>query len=184
METTNMKGAVEYIPLPASELNHKLFCNFRRRQVVTKCWKQSANGLCIVDEPDVVDWSDGDYEKLIDRLKNTLRTGGAVYGAFVYGELKGFAAVEGTPEGSRRQYAELSAIYVSEDARNHGVGTKLFELAKAYAKKIGAGKLYISGHCSVESQAFCRAMGCVEADEYGDLPIAADPRDLQLECRV
>ena len=56
--------------------------------------------------------------------------------------------------------------------------------AKEWAKKKGAGKLYISAHSSVESQAFYRAMGCMEAEVYNSKHVEEEPCDCQLECRL
>ena len=41
--------------------------------------------------------------------------------------------------------------------------------------------LYISAHSAVESQAFYKKMGCVEAEEYDPAHTAAEPCDCQLE---
>ena len=48
----------------------------------------------------------------------------------------------------------------------------------------GAGKLYISAHSAVESQAFYKSMGCVEAGEYNPEHVEKEPYDCQLECRL
>ena len=68
--------------------------------------------------------------------------------------------------------------------RGKGIGKELFVRAKAWAKEQGAKKLYISAHSAVESQAFYRAMGCVEAKEYNPEHVAKEPCDCQLECEV
>lgn len=46
---------------------------------------------------------------------------------------------------------------------------------------MGAKKLYKSAHSSQETQAFYQAIGCVEAVEYNESLIAAEPYDCQLE---
>ena len=48
----------------------------------------------------------------------------------------------------------------------------------------GAKKLYISAHSAVETQAFYRAMGCVEAQEYNQKHVEAEPYDCQMECSL
>ena len=68
--------------------------------------------------------------------------------------------------------------------RNYGIGKQLFLIAKAWAKEIGAHKLYISAHSAVESQAFYKAMGCVEAKVYLQAHVEAEPFDCQLECPI
>ena len=45
-------------------------------------------------------------------------------------------------------------------------------------------KLYISGHSAVETQAFYKAMGCVEAKEYNQKHVELEPYDCQLEYQI
>ena len=51
-----------------------------------------------------------------------------------------------------------------------------------WAKQKGAKKLYISAHSAVESQAFYKSMGCVEAEVYNKKHVEDEPYDCQLEC--
>ena len=126
-------------------------------------------------------WSDEDYQTLCGCLRNTLDTGGQVWGAFLEGKLKGFTSVEGGLLGSRNQYADLTSLHVSADCRGLGLGRRLFQLAMDFARQKGARALYISAHSSVESQAFYKAMGCVEAGEPLPAHVLAEPCDCQLE---
>ena len=54
-------------------------------------------------------------------------------------------------------------------------------LAKKWAKQKGAKKLYISAHSAVESQAFYKSMGCVEAEVYNQKHVEDEPYDCQLD---
>ncbi len=83
--------------------------------------------------------------------------------------------------GSRFQYLDLSSIHVSQDVRGQGIGKNLFSAAKRFARGKNAKKLYISAHSAVESQAFYRAMGCKEAEEYDAGHVKREPYDCQLE---
>jgi N-acetylglutamate synthase-like GNAT family acetyltransferase len=65
-----------------------------------------------------------------------------------------------------------------------GIGKKLFSLVCKKAKEMGAQRLYISAHSSQETQAFYKAMGCVEAMEYSDKLVAEEPCDCQLEYKL
>ena len=96
--------------------------------------------------------------------------------------MKGFASVEAALFGGEQGYLDLSSIHVSEDMRGMGIGRALFLAAKEWAAGRGAKKLYISAHSAVESQAFYRTMGCVEAREYQQKHVEAEPYDCQLEC--
>ena len=188
---------LQYRPLQEQELCRDLFQSFIRRQVVTKCWRKddgiskdngtskdnkTSSKWVIKDAPFIDDWTESDYQVLISCLKNTLRTGGFVYAAFLDGALKGFVSVEAGLFGGGQKYLDLSSIHVSADMRHKGVGKELFIAAKRWAKAQGAGKLYISAHSAVESQAFYRKMGCVEAEEYNEKHVEAEPFDCQLEC--
>ena len=114
-------------------------------------------------------------------LQNTIRTNGFVYAAFCGGILKGFVSVESGLFGGANNYLDLSSIHVSEDMRGRGIGRTLFDAAAEWAKRQGAGKLYISSHSAVETQAFYHAMGCVEAREYNREHVEKEPFDCQLE---
>lgn len=172
---------VIYRNLRAEELDRPLFRAFQRRQVVTKCWRWEAGRWVVRDDPFIDDWSEAEYGELVRCLKNTAAAGGLVYGAFCGEALKGFVSVEAAPIGSRGQYLDLSSIHVSQDARRMGIGRELFSAAKRYARERRAEKLYISAHSAVESQAFYRAMGCVEAAEYQPEHVEKEPFDCQLE---
>ena len=168
-------------PLGQEELTPELFAWFDRFQPVERCWRKIDGQWVVRDIAFTERWSDGDYRELCALLRLTLATGGAVWGAFVSGKLKGFVSVEGERIGSRKQYADLSSIHVSADARGLGLGRALFQKAQEEGRRRGAEALYISAHSSVESQAFYKAMGCVEAREYQAFHVEKEPCDCQLE---
>lgn len=175
---------MEYRVLVEQEIDRALFCSFIRRQVVTKCWRKE-DGVWIVKEIGFLDdWTEKDYEEQIQSLKHTAHSGGLVYAAFYNQELKGFVSVEKALFGGQYKYMDLSSIYVSEDMRDRGIGTALFGEARRWAKEQGAARLYISAHSAVESQAFYKKMGCVEARQYDQAHVEKEPCDCQLECEV
>lgn len=171
-----------YRELNEKELCRELFSGFQRRQIVTDCWRKLGGMWQIVSAPFVDQWSEEDYATLVSCLKNTVETGGVVFGAFTKnGTLKGFASVESRPLGKKKEYLDLSSIHVSEELRGRGTGKELFFRAAGWARKRGAKKLYISAHSAVETQAFYKAMGCVEAKEYNRTHTEKEPFDCQLE---
>ena len=175
---------IQYREVQADEINRDLFKDFIRRQVVTKCWRKE-NGIWVIrEDPFTDDWSESDYRILISCLRNTVQTGGFVYAAFYMDMLKGFVSAEAELFGEERKYVDLSSIHVSEDMRNHGIGTRLFLAAKEWAGKRGADKLYISAHSADESQAFYKKMGCTEAQICLPQHTKAEPFDCQLECNI
>lgn len=176
--------AVMYRELEANEIERQLFAQFIRRQEVTMCRRREKGEWVVREDPFIDDWTEEDYQILIKCLKNTVHTGGFVYGAFAGGVLKGFTSVEAALFGGENRYLDLSCIHVSEDMRGRGIGQKLFAAAAEWAGQKGAGKLYISSHSAVETQAFYQAMGCVEAQEYNKEHVEREPYDCQLEYRI
>ena len=171
----------EYRELREEEISTGLFRHFIRRQEVGKCWRRENGEWKIKDAPFVDDWTPEDYKTLVRCLRRTCSSGGCVCAAFCEGELKGFVSVERGLFGGDNRYFDLSSLHVSQELRGHGIGTRLLQKARAWAREQGAKKLYISAHSAVESQAFYRAMGCVEAQMYHPVHVAQEPFDCQLE---
>lgn len=173
---------IEIRKVVENELIPALFADFIRHIVVVKCRRKTDDGWTVVDDPFVDDWSEEEYQFLVQCLTNTIRTGGVVLGAFCNGVLKGFASVEAEMFGGENRYLDLTSLHVSEDMRGLGIGSRLFEAAKAWAADHGALKLHISSHSAIETQVFYARMGCVEAVEYRQAHVEAEPFDCQLEC--
>ena len=171
----------EYRELKEEEINRFLFQSFVRHQNVTDCWRKVSGTWVIQPDPFIDDWTEDDYQFLVQCLKHTIQTNGVVYGVFQDGALKGFASVEGTLIGKQKEYADLTSIHISKELRGQGVGTELFQLAADWAKEQGAKKLYISAHSAVETQAFYRRLGCVEAQEISKEHAESEPCDVQME---
>lgn len=171
----------QYRALNENDICRDLFRQFIRRQKVVKCWRKEGGTWVIRDDPFIDDWSEEDYQILVSCLKNTTATGGLVCGFFRDNILKGFVSVESSLFGTREKYLDLTSLHVSKDLRGNGIGKTLFLKACRWAKEHGAEKLYISAHSAAETQAFYRAMGCVEAQEYNQKHVEAEPFDCQLE---
>jgi hypothetical protein len=176
-----MLEIVSYRELEIDEIDIPLFAYFNRYQDVSRCWRKE-NGECILKEVVFTEqWGLEEYAFLVKCLKNTMKTGGAVFGAFCNNILVGFTSIENQFFGSHKQYLQLSCIHISYENRGMGIGKKLFFLTCKRAKELGAQKLYISAHSSEETQSFYKVMGCVEAIEYNDKLVAEEPCDCQLE---
>lgn len=170
--------------LKTDEICKKLFEHFQRHQIVTHCWRK-IDGIWSVNEVSFTnDWDSEEYFTLVTNLKKTIASGGIVFGAFLGEMLKGFASIENVFFGTSNEYIDLSNLHVSDDMRGKGIGKELFHLIRIWAKERGAAKLHISAHSAVESQAFYRAMGCEEAQEYSILHVEKEPYDCQLEFKL
>jgi N-acetylglutamate synthase-like GNAT family acetyltransferase len=176
--------SISYKELKINEINTELFSSFNRYQEVKKCWRRENGEWILKEVPFIEQWGSEEYEILIKCLQHTIRTGGTVFGAFHNNVLVGFASVENEFFGSKKEYLEMSCIHTSYESRGMGIGRSLFSLVCNKAKEMGAQKLYISTHSSQESQAFYKAIGCVEAVEYNSKLVAKEPCDCQLEYRL
>lgn len=172
---------IQYRDLSPGELSPELFAAFVRRQVVTDCWRREGEEWVIRKAPFIDDWSAEDIQTLVSCLRNTLNTGGLVRAAFLGGALKGFVSVEPALFGGEHRYLDLSSIHVSQELRGSGTGRVLFSAAADWARARGAKKLYISAHSAVETQAFYRSLGCVDAQLPDPRHMEAEPFDCQLE---
>jgi len=173
-----------YKELEKNEINVELFSRFNRYQKVNKCWRKENGEWALKEIAFNEQWGTDEYQYLVKCLQNTLKTGGIVFGVFQNNVLIGFASIENQFFGSGKEYLQLSSIHISYECRGMGIGKKLFSLMCQKAKEKGAKKLYISAHSSQESQAFYKAMGCVEAEEYSIKHVEKEPCDCQLECKV
>lgn len=176
-----MQEMITYRALEEGEICRALFGAFIRHQVVDLCLRRENGGWAVRPDPFVDDWSEEYYGILVDCLRNTVKTGDVVYGAFRGQELKGFASVESEIFGGENRYLDLTSLHVSEDLRRHGIGGELFHMAARWAAGHGASKLYISSHSAVETQGFYRGAGCVDAAQPNPAHVESEPFDCQLE---
>ncbi len=176
---------IEYRMLRETELVPELFLTFQRHQEITHCWRKRNDQWEVYPASRTIENWDGKQREFICWcLREILDRGGMAAGAFLDGALKGIISVEGEKFGSRNQYLAVPFLQISREIRGKGIGRQLFALAKAFAAEKGAEKLYISSNPAVETQAFYKAMGCVEAEEYCAEYVERNPNEVQIECSV
>jgi GNAT superfamily N-acetyltransferase len=159
-------------------LRDDLLAHFERRQRTTRVVRA---GGAIEDDAFDDDWDEVAKASVIIALRDCVRRGGVVVGAFEGERLVGFASVEPERFGPDGAYVEMPYLHVTEVRRGRGIGAQLFRGACDGARGLGATRLYIGAHPSVETQAFYRRMGCIES-AYVHTPILEhEPLDLQLE---
>lgn len=154
---------------------------FIRHQEVREIWRKTADGCRLVPNAFTEDWDLEHRREVAREICDGIRDGGFAFGAFSQNKAVGFALVSGKAFGSSNQYVQLQLFHVSEPFRCQGIGRKLFGMACAEARSIGAKKIYISAHSSKESQAAYRRMGCVDAEEINQELARAEPFDIQME---
>lgn len=174
-------SAMEIRTLKEADLTTALFRSFNRYQKVTRCFRKEDGRWVLKEIPFTETWGPEEYAYLLQCLKNTVRTGGIVLGAFLKDSLVGFASLESALFGTEMNYLQLSSLHVSYEHRGLGIGRRLFQEMTVEARKSSAEKLYISAHSSEETQRFYKGLGCVEAKEYNEKLTAEEPFDCQLE---
>jgi N-acetylglutamate synthase-like GNAT family acetyltransferase len=162
--------------LPSTNLK-----KFNRYQETNRVWYKDNDQFNIKADHFVEQWDDDKKMLVLRDLENCVKLGGIVVGAFLEGDLIGFANVEGELFGSKKEYRELTYIHVSNEYRNGGIGKKLFQLCCEKAKEMGTKKLYIAAHPSEETQHFYRKLGCTYAAELNQAIFNKEPLDIQLE---
>jgi len=176
--------SITYRALEPSEISAARFAGFERYQEVKRCWRKVRGVWTLQDIAFVEQWGAPELELLAAHVAETLRNGGTLWGAFDGARIAGFAALEREPLGPQGRYRQLSMLHVSRESRGRGLGRALLSLAAERARQLGADTLYISAHSSEESQAFYKAMGCMEAAWVCDRLAALEPCDCQLELML
>lgn len=129
-------------------------------------------------------WEPGKIEEDTPMLAACFDRGGAFLGMFADDKLVGVAVVDTLPCGVDRNCRELKFLYVSQAYRQRGVGTRLFEQAKAIARDGGAAFLYISAAETQSAVDFYRRRGCtLAATPDADL-LAQHPSDIHFVCAL
>lgn len=129
----------------------------------------------------VEDWSPEERRSIAADVQKHMGKDQSAFGAFDGDKLAGFITVSHDFFGASARYVELVCFQVSEPYRKQGIGKTLFAMVCEEARRLGAEKLYISGHSSQESQAAYKALGCVHAKEPNQKLAEEEPWDVQLE---
>lgn len=152
--------------------------DFSRRQTVTNVYRWKEGELSLVYQPFIEDWS---AERKREKAAEILSGAYITFCAFEQGRVLGVIML--SPELNEGRMI-VHSFHVSADQRRRGLGRRLFEAAKAEARKHGAAALYISACSSEETIKFYLAMGCCPSMHPIPEMVADEPWDIQLECRL
>ncbi len=173
---------IEYHSLSIEDTTQDILKHFNRYQEVKKSWCKQNGEWVLVDNPYIENWNETRKQCIVNQeFPGTINSGGYLFGAFDDNKLIGFASFFGNFMGINKQYLWLDMLHVSYEYRKKGIGRKLFGMTANAAKKLGAKKLYISANSSQQSQAFYRAVGCVNAEEIIPELFEAEPYDVHME---
>lgn len=172
---------ISYERLNAGNFNAHSLDDFVRHQKVRECWRNENGEWKLVPISFEEDWTISKCQEIAADVVFHFEKDQSAFGAFDGEKVVGFITVSHEIFGKTEKYAELVCFQVSEPFRGKGIGKKLFAMGCDEARKIGAEKLYISGHSSKESQAAYKALGCVHAKEINQKLAEEEPCDVQLE---
>jgi predicted N-acetyltransferase YhbS len=159
--------------------------NIDRSEVIDNIYRFERGTLVLRPQHyDIPGWPPAEAEKYTPILLDCFDRGGWFYGAFDHRELIGIVVLESKRIGKHKDQLQLKFLHVSDSCRRRGLGTKLFELAKATARERGAKRLYISATPSENTANFYLRLGCAVAGEPDPDLIELEPEDIHLECDV
>lgn len=167
--------------LSLEEVQENFLSTFNRYQETQQVLVKHNDQLMMKTDSFIDDWDEVNKLSVVQSLRACVQAGGSVIGVYHQADLIAFANVESTRFGIRNEYVELPYIHVSNDLRGNGIGKKLFEVCCEKAKLLGAEKLYVAAHPSIETQCFYKQMGCTLASEINDEILNKEPLDLQME---
>lgn len=172
---------IEYQRLNSRNFTNLSLDDFVRHQQVTECWRNVEGAWKLVPVSFAEEWSLEQCREIATDVAAHMEKDQTAFGAFDGEKLVGFITLSHDLFGNTVNYAELVCFQVSEPYRGRGIGKELFHQICSEARKIGAEKLYISGHSAKETQAAYQVLGCVHAKEINQKLAREEPFDVQLE---
>lgn len=156
-----------------------------RAEVVDGVYYRKGQGLVLEPQHhDLKGWPAGEPERYEPILLDCFDRGGTFYGAFEGGTLIAAMVLESRFIGRGKDQLQLKFLHVSRRHRRAGLGCRLFEMAVARARELGARRLYISSTPSENTVGFYLRRGCRVTDEVDAKLLELEPEDIHLECDV
>lgn len=170
--------------LRSTDIENSMLDTFNRSQVTQNVLVNKSGDLLQKEDRFQDEWTFRQKREIVEHFRHVLNLGGAVVVAKSELTIVGFSVIEPGEFGQTFCYRELSYIHVTSEYRGKGIGRQLFEKTRNVARELGADKLYIGSHPSVETQRFYSEMGCVLAKEINQSIYHRETRDIQLEVNV
>jgi predicted N-acetyltransferase YhbS len=163
----------------------ELLWTIDRSEVIEKVYDLREGELVLrPDHYDLHGWPPGEAETYKPLMFACYDRGGVFSGVFDGPRLIGAAVVDTQFIGPKRDLLQLKFLHVSHNYRKQGVGTYLFEQAKALAAERGARGLYISATPSENTVNFYRHLGCRVISEPDPELLALEPDDIHFEADI
>jgi len=129
-------------------------------------------------------WPPGTAGKNTPILEASHDDGGWFFGLFDGHRLAGVAVLGSRFVGKQPRMLQLEFLHVSSPYRRRGLGTQLFNLAAAEARRRGAEWMYISATPSENTIGFYLRLGCRVALEPDPELFELEPEDIHLEYLI
>lgn len=152
-----------------------------RSETIEAVYRLTDGDLRLVLEPHAVaGWPPGEAERYTPILEACHDAGGWLHGAFDGHTLIAAAVLEGRFVATGDSRLQLRFLHVGHAFRRCGLGTRLFHLAAAEARRRGAHGLYISATPSAHTVDFYRRRGCRLLADPDPALLALEPDDVHL----
>lgn len=158
-----MENDITIKALEFSELFEDMLEKFSHKQVISEKWVKNKDHYELVKTDEVREWDKEKRAWVPQYLKEQMKRGGFVIGAFHIDEIIGFACLDGVLNGQAEKYANLTMLFVDDNWRGMGIGKKLFKEICLCAENMNAAKIFISAIPSYDTVSFYFKMGCVDA---------------------
>ncbi len=153
-----------------------------RREVIDKIYYLEDGRLVLKPEHyDMQGWPPGEAELYTPILLDCFDRGGWFRGLFDEERLVAAAVLESRFIGVHGDLLQLKALHVGSGYRGQGLGRRLFDSAKAEARRRGAKGLYISATPSEHTINFYLRLGCTLTAHPDPELFALEPEDIHLE---
>ncbi|MGP4070855.1 GNAT family N-acetyltransferase [Halobacillus sp. B29] len=170
--------------LKVQDINPAMLDSFERYQKTDSVLVECNGGFYEKCDRFEDNWSINHKRDIVRHFSQVIANGGSVLLVEDNNEIIGFAVIESVEFGETAVYRELSYFHINQKHRGKGIGKELFAKVREVAKEMGAEKLYIGAHPSIETQNFYMKRGCILAEEINQEIYRREPRDLQLEIKL
>jgi len=176
-------AGLEFRTLRRDEI--ELIWSIDRREFVARTYRVENGELVLAPHDfDVPGWHPDNVRTTTPLLYECYDRGGRFFAAFDDRRIAGIAVLDTAWRGERRDLLQLEMLHVGRDHRDRGLGTRLFEQARALARSWGAAGLYISATPSENTVRFYQRRGAVLLSAPDADLFAREPDDVHLECAV
>ena len=112
--------------LNISDLHPQMLIDFHHIQSITSKWVKKDGAWELEKASALRQWDEAKKVWMAQYLRQQLDRNGCVLGAFENNRLIGFAAVDGGIKGQSGKYANLTLLFIDDNWKRRGIGTKLF----------------------------------------------------------